>query len=120
VRRELVLDAVAGEKGHPPTPDLADGHRGGRLPVRGLDVELVDAFEERVEAGSAEDADLGGTQADFPLLSPPVADFDSLPEEPEEPDEPPDPELEVVEAAGFDDEVEPSPSDDRPLRLSVR
>ena len=58
VRRQLVLAAVAREERDALAADLADRERRRRLPVRRLDLDLLDVLEERVEAGAAEDADL--------------------------------------------------------------
>ena len=61
---------VAGEEGDAPTLDLTDGERCGRLPVRGLDLDLLDVVEELVEPRAPEDADLGAAQADFSFVPP--------------------------------------------------
>ena len=58
VRRELVPAAVPRAERDVPACDLADDERRRRLPVRRVDLELLDPVEERVEARAAEDADL--------------------------------------------------------------
>src|ERR1041385_4004684 len=59
VRRQLVLWPVARQERDPLAADLADHERPGRLPVRGVELDLLDVLEERVEAGAPEDPDLG-------------------------------------------------------------
>ena len=56
---ELVVGAVAGEEGDPPPVELAHRHLGRRRTVRRIDGHLPQIVEEAVEAGAAEDADLG-------------------------------------------------------------
>jgi hypothetical protein len=56
---------VAGQERDPPPADLADHDRGRGRAVGGVDLDRLGALEERVEAGPAEDADVGGAQADF-------------------------------------------------------
>jgi hypothetical protein len=63
VRRQLVAAAVAGQEGDPPAPDIADGERRGRRPVGRLQGDLDGVVEKRIEAGTAEDADLGLSRA---------------------------------------------------------
>ena len=67
---------VPGEERHPPPADLADVHVTRRRPERRVDRHLLDVVEEGVEAGAAEDPDLG-CQADLAsdLL---LLDFESL------------------------------------------
>src|SRR5205823_8461849 len=62
---ELVAAAVAGQEGHPPPGHGADGEGRRRRPVGRLDGELDRVVEERVEAGTAEDADLGLSRTGF-------------------------------------------------------
>jgi hypothetical protein len=83
MRGELVLHAVSGQEGHPPSADLADGERGGGLPVRRIDIDAFDVLEEGVEARAPEDPDLGGgrAQADFPLVEGESDEDDLLSEE---------------------------------------
>jgi hypothetical protein len=57
--RQLVLASVARQERDAPAAEVADRHGRGRLPVRRVDLDLLDVVEERVEAGAAEDADLG-------------------------------------------------------------
>jgi hypothetical protein len=57
---------VAGQEGDPPAADVADGDGRRRRPVGGVDGHLDGVVEERVEAGTAEDADLGCPSGDTP------------------------------------------------------
>jgi len=50
---------VPREERHPPGPDGTDRDKGGRRAERGVDCELVDVLEQRVEAGSPIHADVG-------------------------------------------------------------
>ena len=59
----LVFLPVPGEERDPASSDLAEGDGTGRLPVRRLDGPFLDALEQRVEPGAAEDPDLGLGQA---------------------------------------------------------
>ena len=77
MRRELVTVAVAREERDAPSLDGADRQRTRRLPVRGVDLDLLDLVEEAVEAGASEDADLGLAQADF-SFAPPDAELASV------------------------------------------
>src|SRR5207248_585898 len=105
--RELVLPAVAGDEGHPPAAHGAhrDRRRGGS--VGGIDLDLPDVFQKRVEAGAAEDPDPDGlaagprAQADFSLEPEDPLDPASGFDEVDEPDDPPDeaPESEDDESA---------------------
>ena len=54
-----MVGAVAREERDRAAADRAQGHRTGRLAVRRVEGDLLDVFEEGVEAGAAEDADLG-------------------------------------------------------------
>jgi hypothetical protein len=58
VRRQLVLPPVAREKRDSAAADLADGEWRRRPSVRSIDLDLLDVFEERVEARAPKDADL--------------------------------------------------------------
>ena len=57
VGRQFVVAAVAREESDARPRDLAHGKRRGRLPVRSVDLDLLDVLEKRVEAGATEDAD---------------------------------------------------------------
>ena len=59
VRREVVVRAVPRHEGDPPTGHLADRDRRRRVAVRRLDHVLGRVGEERVEAGAADDGDVG-------------------------------------------------------------
>jgi len=87
VRRELVLAPVSRKEGHRDTSDSPDVERRRRVAVRGLDGHFLDVLEERVEAGSPEDPDADGAQAERSLALPEEED-DELPlsavEDPEE------------------------------------
>ena len=50
VRREVVVRPVARQEGDGTALDGADRDRGGRLAVRGVDLDLLGVVEERVEA----------------------------------------------------------------------
>ena len=54
-----VLGAVAGQERDTAAADVAEVHRAGGRPVGRVDLDLVDAVEEVVEPGAAEDPDLG-------------------------------------------------------------
>src|SRR5947207_1098072 len=58
-RRQLGAQAVAGEEGDAPAPDIPDGDGRGRRPVRRLERHLDRVVEKRVKTGTAEDPDLG-------------------------------------------------------------
>jgi hypothetical protein len=61
---------VAGQEGHPPAPHVADGDGRRRRPVGRVEGDLDGVIEERVEAGAAENADLGpGPRGHAILLS---------------------------------------------------
>jgi hypothetical protein len=97
---KLVLDPVPREERHAPPADLAQGDRRRRVPERGVDVDLLDVLQERVETRSAEDADLRAfAQADFPLAWPEA--FFSFVPVPVFFESPPEPEL-VSEVEGFE------------------
>src|SRR5207249_2989583 len=59
MRRELVILPMPRDEGHAPLLDRS--HRDGsrRLPVRRVDDDLFGIVEERIEPGTAEDADRG-------------------------------------------------------------
>jgi hypothetical protein len=59
VRRQFVVPAVAGQEGHPPAAYVANGDGRRRRPVGRVEDDLDGIVEEGVEAGAAEDADLG-------------------------------------------------------------
>ncbi len=69
MRWELVLPSMPGEEGDAPAPHLAHSHRGRRVSVGRVDLDLAHTLEERVKPRSPEDADLGGGQAVFSLLA---------------------------------------------------
>ena len=54
-----MLPAMTREEGDALAADLANRDWRRRLPVRRLDLDLLDILEERVEARSPEDADAG-------------------------------------------------------------
>jgi hypothetical protein len=58
VRREFVLHAVARKERDARPADGADRDRRRRRPVRRLDADLLDVFQERVEPRAAEDSGL--------------------------------------------------------------
>jgi hypothetical protein len=53
--RQLVVDAVAGQEGDPPTLDRADGDGRRRCAVGRVHRHLDDVVEELVEPGAADD-----------------------------------------------------------------
>src|SRR5829696_8458392 len=57
VGRELVGPAMPGNERHALAADVSDSNRGRGLPVRRVDLELLNVIEERVEPGPAEDPD---------------------------------------------------------------
>jgi hypothetical protein len=59
VRREAVLGAVPGEERDAHALDLGDGDRPARRAPRGVGLDGLDLVGEGVEAGAAEDADVG-------------------------------------------------------------
>src|SRR5690606_8147737 len=59
VGRVLVVATVPGQEGHAATGDLADGDRRGRRTVGGVDLDLLDLVEQRVEARAPVDAHVG-------------------------------------------------------------
>jgi hypothetical protein len=67
MRRVLVLGPMPGQEGDTPPADLSHRQQGRGLTVRGVDPDLLDVFQERVEAGAAEDPDLRGGQDFFPF-----------------------------------------------------
>jgi hypothetical protein len=93
VRGELVLASVPREERHGDASDVPDVERRRRVAVRRLDGHLLDVLEEGVEAGSAEDPDADGAQAERSLALP-EGEEDELPLSPEEgPEEDPEEEL---------------------------
>ena len=103
-----MLHAVARQERDTPPADLAEDDRRRRLPEGGLDVDRLGGLEEGIEAGSAEDADLGrGQDALSPLEAfEPLEAFDPL--EVVEPLEPP------VDAAAVEGDDSDEPESDEP------
>ena len=60
VGRQLVVDAVAGQEGHAPVADRAEGHGRRRRAVRRVHRDEGDVVEEAVEPGPAEHPDRPG------------------------------------------------------------
>ena len=58
VRRQLVLRAVPRQECDLLAAELAEGDGRGRLPVRRVELDGLDALQERVEPAPAEDPDL--------------------------------------------------------------
>jgi hypothetical protein len=77
-----VLASVPREERHGDAPDVADVERRRGVTVRRLHGHFLDVLEEGIEAGSAEDPDVGGAQAERSLALP--EDGDELPLSPEE------------------------------------
>jgi len=120
-----VARAVAGQERDAPAADVAQVQRAGRRPEGGVDLHLLDALEEVVEPGAAEDPDIGALRHQLAfavlavLLEEPDEPFESLepvddplsePEddEPDEPDEPVEPDDDPDEDP--DDEPDEAPS----------
>ena len=61
-RRQLVLAAVPRQERDALAADVAEHDRRRRLPVRRVDLDLLDVVEELVEAAPAEDPDLSRTR----------------------------------------------------------
>ena len=59
VRREAVALAVAGDEGDAAPLDLTDDEGVARTPEGGVDLDRLVVVEELVQAGPADDADLG-------------------------------------------------------------
>jgi hypothetical protein len=83
VRRKLVLASVSREERHRDASDVPDVERCRGVAVRRLDRHFLDVVEEGVEAGSAEDPDADGAQAERSLALPEDED-EELPLSPEE------------------------------------
>jgi hypothetical protein len=99
VRRELVLAAVPRDERYGPPRHITDQERRRRGAVRRLDLDLSNVIEERVEAGSPEDADLGRAQADFSFALPFAPVLSDEPDDAEESDEDEDEEDDVSDFA---------------------
>jgi len=82
VRRELVLASVPREERHGDAPNVADVERRRGVTVRRLHGNFLDVLEEGIEAGSPEDPDADGAQAERSLVLPEGLEEPSLlPEE---------------------------------------
>ena len=57
--RVLVIDAVPGQEGDPASAHVTDANRRGGRPVGRVDRDLLAVVEQRIEARSAEDPQLG-------------------------------------------------------------
>jgi hypothetical protein len=115
VRGQLVLAPVAWQEGDGQPVDLTDGYGGGRVPIRGLDLDVTDVVQQRIETGAAEDADSGSRGCHQDLFS--LEDVDEDLSDPElelEPESDPDVDPVLEPPSDVDLELDPSVEEPEP------